>query len=70
MFNNDSFCTASESQRGSLSGPVGDSAVHGVCFESIERLFGLLLLCACVCQHTRRLRRFNGSARLVFWQYM
>ncbi len=27
FFNNDSFCTASESQRGSLSGPVGDSAV-------------------------------------------
>ncbi len=47
-FNNDSFCTANESQRGSLSGPVGDSAVHGVCFESIERLFGFIVV-ACMC---------------------
>ncbi len=39
-FNNDSFCTANESQRGSLSGPVGDSA----CFESIERLFGFTVV--------------------------
>ncbi len=48
FFNNDSFCTASESQRGSLSGPVGDSAVHGVCFESIERLFDFTVV-ACMC---------------------
>lgn len=48
FLNNDSFCTASESQRGSLSGPLGDSAVRGVCFESIDRLFGFTVV-ACMC---------------------
>lgn len=55
-FNNDSFCTANEPQRGSLSGPVGDSAVRGVCFESIERLFGFTVV-ACMC-----LAAYEGAA--------
>lgn len=47
FFDNDSFCRATESQRGLCLVLSGHNAVRGVCFESIDCLFG----CAAVFVH-------------------